>query len=201
MLTPNCFRRFAYLAGEPPAPDGGPRFRYVLGRAWQTDAPLLPPLLCEDVGSLESVARLVADHPPGGWLSFGMLNPSKARAAVDDHTQRRCVNLAARLGYGGVLLFNLFAFRATDPRDLEAADFPVGPDNDSSIELCTAHSRTVVAAWGNLSHAAARARAEEVKRHLFRRCHNVICFGLTAGGHPRHPSRLPNSIQPIPLPR
>lgn len=61
---------------------------------------------------------------------FVGLNPSTADAERDDPTTRRCVRFARDWGFGGLLVGNLFAYRATRPRDLRAAAEPVGPEND-----------------------------------------------------------------------
>jgi hypothetical protein len=68
-----------------------------------------------------------------GPLCWVLLNPSTADDRRDDPTIRRCLGFARSLGYGGIHVVNLFAFRATCPRQLRAADDPVGPDNDGFI--------------------------------------------------------------------
>src|SRR5574337_242506 len=54
-------------------------------------------------------------------ITFIMLNPSTADANTDDPTIRRCKGFARGWGYGRLLIVNLFAFRATDPRDMWSA--------------------------------------------------------------------------------
>jgi len=64
------------------------------------------------------------------WRWFGMgdrtvrfigLNPSTADANQDDPTIRRCADFARRWGFDRLCMVNLFAYRATDPRELPAA--------------------------------------------------------------------------------
>jgi len=51
------------------------------------------------------------------------LNPSTADEKEDDPTIRRCINFAKQWGwgYGGLIMGNLFSFRATQPSDLKQA--------------------------------------------------------------------------------
>ena len=48
-------------------------------------------------------------------VMFVGLNPSTADATNDDPTIRRCVRFATDWGFGGLVMVNLFAYRATDP--------------------------------------------------------------------------------------
>ena len=117
-------------------------------------------------------------------LVFIGLNPSTADAKRDDPTIRRCVSFARRDGYGGIIMLNLFAYRATDPKVLSAVDDPVGEQNDQTIrDLCK--NRTVVLAWGNESNAFVRERAAAVIKMLYPP--SLICLGKTKNGSPRHP--------------
>lgn len=121
----------------------------------------------------------------GPFVLFVMLNPSTADEHVDDPTIRRCVGFARGWGYGGLLVANLFAYRATDPSELALADDPVGPDCDVWLETCSLRSSLTIAAWG--AHRAAAPRVADVYEHLGDR---VACLGRTADGSPRHPVRL-----------
>lgn len=118
------------------------------------------------------------------------LNPSTADETVDDPTIRRCIGFARREGCGRLVMINLFAFRATDPRELMYQLDPVGPENDLHIQTWTrptlGHEPIVVAAWGALGRY--RNRSIEV-RNLITAMH-LWCFGTTQGGHPRHPLYL-----------
>lgn len=123
----------------------------------------------------------------GTRLVFIMLNPSVADEATDDHTIRKCRGFAGRWGYSGFEVVNLYAYRATDPRDLARAGFPVGCDNDAWIEV-TCRGADVVCAWG--SHADP-ARAARVLALAHSHGQAVYRIGtLTQSGQPRHPLML-----------
>lgn len=59
-----------------------------------------------------------------GAMCFVMLNPSTADGEADDATIRRCIYFAGREGCKNLWVVNLFAFRATDPRELLKVDDP-----------------------------------------------------------------------------
>lgn len=148
-------------------------YRYALTRAWQPDY--------------------------RDTIVFLMLNPSTADGTDDDPTIRRCVGFADRWGYGRLLVLNLYAFRATDPAVMFAAEDPVGPANNGWIERETA-GRLVVCAWGSASVPAGPKRRGSVAAgegfdsrpaqvyHMCRRAGATLkCLGLTLDLHPRHP--------------
>ena len=49
---------------------------------------------------------------------FIMLNPSTADADNNDLTTIRCMNFAKKWGYGGIMIGNIYPFRAKRPKDL-----------------------------------------------------------------------------------
>ena len=119
------------------------------------------------------------------------LNPSTADASHDDPTVRRCIRFARDWGYGGLLLGNLYAFRATRPRELAAAGYPVGRGNNRALQDLASRADALVAAWGNDGHELGRDR--RVMRLLGR---PLLCLGTTARGAPRHPLYVRASVQP-----
>lgn len=145
------------------------RYRYRLWRLWDELAPVMV------------------------WV---MLNPSTADADVDDPTLRKCVGFAKRHRHGGVILVNLFAWRATDPRELAACRDPVGPDNDNHIiwALRAPLLATAIAAWGLPLTRQMKARADQVRMlmAIHRKPH---CVGKTKDGHPRHPLYVPYAAE------
>ena len=64
-------------------------------------------------------------------INFIMLNPSNADATKNDPTVERCCKRAQALGYGRLIVTNVFALRNTDPAALYAAADAVGPRNDA----------------------------------------------------------------------
>jgi len=64
------------------------------------------------------------------WI---LMNPSVACLDHSDPTLRRTGNFARAWGYGGQLVGNVHAYRATNKNVLLTVDDPVGPDNDQAI--------------------------------------------------------------------
>ncbi|MDX1803927.1 MAG: DUF1643 domain-containing protein [Alcanivorax sp.] len=120
------------------------------------------------------------------------LNPSTADHRQDDPTIRRCIGFARDWGYSGLCVANLFAFRATYPKDLFAADEPVGPKNDQWLRRLSRQADLVVAAWGNLGHHLDRAR--QVSRQL----PEMQAIRVNRSGDPAHPLYLPRHLKARP---
>jgi hypothetical protein len=134
---------------------------------------------------------------------FVMLNPSTADAVRTDPTVTRCLGFARRENCGGLVIVNLFALRATDPRELRGHPDPVGAGNDRFIREHCAAGRLVIAAWG--AHGRLGGRDRAVLALLGEARIAVRSFGVTAGGMPRHPLYLPSGAQlgsyaPVSLP-
>lgn len=125
---------------------------------------------------------------------FVMLNPSTADGTTDDPTIRRCVGFADRWGFGSLVVVNLFALRATDPRQLYKAGNPVGPDNDDTITRHATAAALAVAAWG--AHGKHRDRGLYVKHRFKALGVQLHHLGLTADGQPKHPLYLSNETRP-----
>jgi hypothetical protein len=134
-------------------------------------------------------------------IAFGMLNPSTADAIDDDATIIRCLSRAERLGFGSLIVWNLFALRATNPNELKISIDPIGPLNDiriiAELEACISGKGVVVAAWGN--HGALLSRNQNVMKLLRKRGIKLRCLGTTAAGHPRHPLYVPYDQRLLPF--
>lgn len=135
---------------------------------------------------------------------FVMLNPSTADALQDDPTIRRCCGFAFRWNRehvhpaGGIHVVNLFAYRATDPAELEAAHRRgvdiIGPENEDHLQRAVRDAALVVAAWG--AHPLALARGKEVTRAITE-SRTLHCLQRTkASAAPSHPLYLKAALDP-----
>jgi len=143
-------------------------YRYSLGRVWDA---------------------------AGKQVMFVMLNPSTATEVQNDPTVERCERRARTLGYGGFRVTNIFAWRATDPRDMRAAIDPIGPENDSILIESALWADHIIAAWG--THGAHLDRGASVATMLRQQSKPLFHLGLSKAGHPKHPLYLPYSQHPI----
>lgn len=146
------------------------RYRYLLTRVWS----------------------------PGARALFVMLNPSTATEVQNDPTVERCERRARALGFGAFRVVNIFAWRATDPREMRAAADPMGPDNDAAITESVGWADAIVCAWG--THGAHLGRGAAVERLLRATGRDLLVLGLTQAGHPQHPLYIGYDRQPRPWP-
>jgi hypothetical protein len=162
------------------------RYRYLLWRSWNRKAE--------------------------NFVLFLMLNPSTASALEEDPTIRKCMGFAERWGKGGILVANLFAYRATAPGELLSSEDPVGPDNHAVLERVLNGDAgfeppsTVVLAWGACGGPKVARLLEEREKAALRVLRaaapppRVACLGHTQSGAPRHPLMLAYATPLIPLP-
>jgi len=134
---------------------------------------------------------LTREWGSGFAVLFVGLNPSTADETLDDPTIRRWVSFAREWGYARLHMANLFAFRATDPRDMKNATDPVGPENDKQLLTLANDSILTVAAWG--VHGTFGGRHKAVRQMLPR----LHYLRLTKDGHPGHPLYLPKTLRPV----
>lgn len=134
------------------------------------------------------LARYFTQETPVRPAIFIMLNPSTADASIDDPTIRRCKTFAVREGCDALYVLNLYALRATDPTELKRHPDPVGPANDTALELLVPPESRVICAWGAL---APLDRVLEVLQVLKGARASTWCLGVTKDGSPRHPLYLP----------
>ena len=145
-----------------------------------------------------------------GRLLWVMLNPSRADHVVDDPTIRKCKAFGHLWGFGEMRVVNLFAFRATDPKELLTAADPVGPENDKHIGEQIAWATRIVLAWGNVPSKIDRlfkssgyyTRSGFVTWKVTHQpvIKEVLCLGWTGQSQPRHPLYLPYTADLIKVP-
>jgi hypothetical protein len=116
-----------------------------------------------------------------------MLNPSTADANIDDPTIRRVIDFSQRLGFSALTVVNLYAFRATDPRELNRASDPLGPKNYDYLLANAYLADKIICAWGNPGGRGKPIALE---------CLPLWCMGMTKMGAPKHPLYLPAETQP-----
>lgn len=133
-------------------------------------------------------------------LAFVMLNPSTADEWANDPTVERCERRAHLMGYGGLIVLNLFAYRATQPQAMLAHRDPVGSDNDAHIARILngwpGARPDVVCAWG--THGRHRGRDRAVTKLILRARIQPMVLGVTKDGFPRHPLYVPYQTLPRP---
>jgi len=160
------------------------KYRYLLRRIWDENLP---------------------------QVSFVMLNPSTAGAGEEenDPTIKKCIDLARSWNYGSLEVVNLFAYIATEPKELNEAlkkgDDIVGHNNNLYILSATKRAESIIVAWGTgLDNSSAKSakkyRVEEVLNLIS--CKTLYYLvdskgngdDLTKNGHPRHPLQRDRSL-------
>src|SRR5271163_4233725 len=123
-----------------------------------------------------------------GYVMFIGLNPSTADEVKDDPTIRRCRGFAKSWGFARMCMTNLFAYRATKPRDMMGQADPVGSENDKYLSK-VAREGFVVAAWGRTGEFIGR------DKQVLSLLDDVYQIGEAS--YPRHPLYLPKNLQPV----
>lgn len=143
-------------------------YRYALSRVWDASKP---------------------------YALFIGLNPSTADEWEDDPTIRRCIGFAKGWGYGGLVMANLFAYRATEPAKMMEARDPVGVTNDDWLVELASQAGVVIAAWGN--QGAFLQRSTHVKALL----PTLHYLKLNQSEEPAHPLYLKSTLTPVSWPK
>lgn len=133
------------------------RYRYNLTRIWDETKPI------------------------AAWC---LLNPSTADGDSNDPTTTRVTDFTREWGYGGFILVNAFAWKATEPKDLRIPRDPVGPENNSFIREAALKAEIMILGWGNpgVLHGRGAWVFHKVLRGI--RTH---CLGVNENGQPKHP--------------
>ncbi len=118
------------------------------------------------------------------------------------------MSLSKREGAAEIFVCNLFAYRATDPRDLRAAaigefdsdpEDVVGPENYGKIMSQLMDADVCIVGWGNGGSfkRAGRHLIDKIEREFNSHLASdqrvpIMCLGVTKHGHPRHPLYVSN---------
>ncbi len=131
------------------------------------------------------------------WI---MLNPSTADADHDDPTIRKVAGFSRLAGYARLIVVNLFAMRATDPRDvlLNLADAE-GSENCRHIMEAAVDASAIVCAWGAAPWAEEQARAVCGWLDDLDHAPPGLCLGTTKSGAPKHPLYVPYAQPFVPF--
>lgn len=139
------------------------KYRYELSRIWDNSLPI---------------------------VLFIMHNPSTADANEDDPTIRRCIGFAKQWGYGGIMVGNLFPYRATDPKELLNKSFeeicPI--ENIGYTNKLAAKCHLHILAYGNPVIKDSAPEFFDERWHYLK---------LTKSGNPCHPLYLKSDLKPI----
>jgi len=128
----------------------------------------------------------------GTTCAFIGLNPSTADEELDDPTIRRCIGFAKSWGHNRLVMLNAYAFRATNPKNMKAADDPIGSLNDEYLFFWLLnHCKVAVAAWG--------VNIDPVRQKwLLEKFSSLNILKLTKDGFPSHPLYLSKNLLPRP---
>lgn len=146
------------------------KYRYSLWRTWDESKPL---------------------------LNYCMLNPSTADEKENDPTIERCVRRAQLMGYGGIIITNIFALRSTDPKALKKVRDPVGWENDKYIIDATTLCKMTICGWGK--HGSLHSRGEKVLETLKFWGNKVYALRVNKDGSPAHPLYIGYDVKPLTL--
>jgi hypothetical protein len=112
-----------------------------------------------------------------------------------------CRHLAEDWGYSALIIINLFAYRARDPRMLKTVSpqTAIGPYNDAILTTVSDLSAETIAAWGD--NGTHDGRAERVKPLLRRpKCLPKPHATVSAKGQPFYPKGIRHDAERLPLP-
>lgn len=145
-----------------------PEYRYMLWRVWDEKSKLM--VAC-------------------------MLNPSTADHTKNDPTIQGLILKAKKLGLGGLIVVNIYAYRATSPDEMKKQKDPIGPYNDKAIELAFQEKDSIIlCAWGN--HGTHIKRDEEIICKIKEMALKPYALKLTKSGNPEHPLYKKSNLMP-----
>jgi hypothetical protein len=131
----------------------------------------------------------------GTYVLWVLLNPSQADRNRDENdlTVTKCEGFSKRWGHSALWITNVFSLIATDPRELEGASVDVLRTSQAFMRLVqlAVGAAEILVGWGGSIPKRLEGAPESIVRAIRTvSAAPINCLGTTAGGHPRHPSRL-----------
>jgi len=149
------------------------QYRYLLSRVWDK--------------SLPSVCYL-------------MMNPSTATEVDNDATIERCQRRATLLGYGSIVIVNMFPYRETHSFKLKDVSNLIGDQvaADDAIADAVSDCAITICGWGEHNEVIG-PRAKAVYEILSERglAHKLHALNINRDGSPQHPLYVAYAKQPI----
>ena len=143
------------------------RYRYELCEVWDSNNPLLL------------------------WI---LMNPSVANLDHSDPTLIKTGKYARAWGFGGQLIGNVHAYRATNSNDMLKVDDPVGSENDKALMEMAKRSNLIVLAYG-IPPKKLSQRGDYVAK-LLEEKYVLHYLKINSDGSPSHPLYLPRNLVP-----
>lgn len=163
---------------------------------------LLVPTGTEVTAQLDGAYRYKLQHRwgPGPLVMFAMMNPSDADLIYTDATVAKSTRLAKLWGFGGLLVGNACAYRATQQKRLLEVKDPVGPGNASALVDMAIAADMVVIAHGRLP-GNLQCHASTMSTILRNMGFELHILRILSGNCPAHPlgrgkGHIPEDIRP-----
>ena len=136
----------------------------------------------------------------GPVFAFFGVNPSIADATINDQTVGKWIGFVKRWGGRRFIVGNVFAYRATDVRELRAVQQPVGPDNFAHLERIAADADVLVPCWGDRTKVprSLHHHIDKTLAFLLTLGKPVRAFGFSKRGDPLHPLMLGYDTKLVP---
>jgi hypothetical protein len=140
--------------------------------------------------------KLTIDLGSGkGSMLFIGLNPSTATEIDNDPTIERVERRARDMGYRALIVCNIFAYRATDPKDMLGVGNPAGGSTNLEIILDAAKNASLIlCGWG--CHGAHLEQGKYVEEHLRKNDLLLHSLGLNKDQSPKHPLYIGYQVKP-----
>lgn len=119
-------------------------------------------------------------------IAFILLNPSTADNLRTDITAMNICNYSIANDYGRIDIVNLFAFRATNSKDMPYWREAIGEYNDQYILDAVLGASKVIIGWGS-DQKVYNERKMEVHNLLREYKSKLMCFKDEEGRRPRNP--------------